>query len=206
MMSCFSELSLSLFCFSINTAFALLLLQFCNIALNSSLILRGGSEADVEEMVAMAIEPRGALVRRREVCSVGIFVFCRWFVVCFSSYHISPVVKRSSLQSSDFCNQFHVGEVNIKSFTLLLVCYKFVILIIFFFSYLNLCAIFNSMAVARRFLQRFGEELDEFVELQDPVGNRFTVSFYYNDGEARFGVAGSPPKSGNYDDSVCFSR
>ncbi|XP_057455435.1 uncharacterized protein LOC130746735 isoform X2 [Lotus japonicus] len=163
MMSCFSELSLSLFCFSINTAFALLLLQFCNIALNSSLILRGGSEADVEEMVAMAIEPRGALVRRREVCSVGIFVFCRWFVVCFSSYHISPVVKRSSLQSSDFCNQFHVGE-------------------------------------------RFGEELDEFVELQDPVGNRFTVSFYYNDGEARFGVAGSPPKSGNYDDSVCFSR
>ncbi|XP_057450432.1 uncharacterized protein LOC130742347 isoform X1 [Lotus japonicus] len=59
---------------------------------------------------------------------------------------------------------------------------------IFFFLCLFLWNIQVYIFVPRQFLNDFEESLSKYVELVDPVGNKFCVSFYFDRDEPRFGA------------------
>ncbi|XP_057439996.1 uncharacterized protein LOC130731794 isoform X2 [Lotus japonicus] len=42
--------------------------------------------------------------------------------------------------------------------------------------------------VPRQFEQHFGNEINDVVQLEDPIGNTFNVAYYYNQGDYRIGA------------------
>lgn len=44
------------------------------------------------------------------------------------------------------------------------------------------------IVVPRRFYEHAGTEINDHVQLEDPVGNTFNVSYYHNNGEHRMGA------------------